>query len=291
MTTSAWTRSNLAAIALLLALPASAARLVVLKGDDAPRLASALASLQSQVAGPVEVVTLPPEATDAELDPRLVAERDTMIVALGPRASDYAMRLPATVPVVHCLAGADALRAGRVAIASEAPAGEQAAWLAKLVPSARTVALLFDPARNSRRAEALAAGFQAAGYGTLLRPVRSPSELPAALDAVAGSADVLVALPDPTVYTREAARGILLFSFRKGIPLVGPNDAWVRMGALYSLDWDYREVGAACARLAEGRSDASPPLRPRVSVNMKSAARFGIAWDPSLVKAVDARHE
>ena len=62
--------------------------------------------------------------------------------------------------------------------------------------------------------------------------------------------DVLFALPDRMVYTRESARGILLQSFRKRTPVIGPNEAWVRMGALYALDWDYDEVGVVCAQLA-----------------------------------------
>ncbi len=283
------------ALALLVSLPAQAARIVVMHGSGAPRIEAALAALREHAAMPVDVIALPGDASDTGAAARLAAERGTVLVALGPAASDFAMRLPVATRVVHCLAGADALRAGLPAVPSEVPAGEQAAWLGRLMPGTRTVAFLFDPARSARRAEALAAAFQAAGYKTLLRPVPAPSALPAALESIAGRAEALVALPDATVFTRESSRGILLFSFRKRIPLVGPNDAWVRMGALYAIDWDYREVGAACARLAAreaGFPDASATApRPRVSVNVKSAAHFGIAWDAPLLRAVDVRHE
>lgn len=283
------------ALALAVSLPAQAARIVVLQGSGAPRIESALAALREHAAMPLDVVTLPADASDTGPVSRLAAERGTVLVALGPAASDFAMQLPAAARVVHCLAGADALRAGLPAVPSEVPAGDQAAWLAKLLPGARTVAFLFDPARNARRAEALAAAFQAAGYKSLLRPVPAPAALPAALESIAGRAEALVALPDATVFTRESSRGILLFSFRKRIPLVGPNDAWVRLGALYAIDWDYREVGAACARLAAREAGfpdgAATPPRPRVSVNMKSAAHFGVAWDAPLLRTVDVRHE
>jgi putative ABC transport system substrate-binding protein len=283
------------ALALAVSLPTQAARIVVLQGSGAPRIESALAALREHAAMPLDVVTLPADASDTGPVSRLAAERGTVLVALGPAASDFAMRLPAAARVVHCLAGADALRAGLPAVPSEVPAGDQAAWLAKLLPGARTVAFLFDPARNARRAEALAAAFQATGYKSLLRPVPAPSALPAALESIAGRAEALVALPDATVFTRESSRGILLFSFRKRTPLVGPNDAWVRLGALYAIDWDYREVGAACARLAAREAGfpdgVSAPPRPRVSVNMKSAAHFGVAWDAALLRTVDVRHE
>jgi putative ABC transport system substrate-binding protein len=131
----------------------------------------------------------------------------------------------------------------------------------------------------------------------LLHPVASPAALPSALDAIAGRADVLLALPDATVYTRESARGILLFSFRNRIPVIGPNDAWVRKGALYALDWDYAEVGAACAVLAERElrpvrgAQPAPLLRARVAVNVRTASHFGLAWDDDTLRGVDQRHE
>jgi putative ABC transport system substrate-binding protein len=288
-------RATLAAVALVTAFPAGATRMVVLKGSDSPRIETTLAALRERASMPIDVRAVSADARDDSALAALAADRGTVIVAMGPVASDHAMRLPAPGRVVHCLAGADALRAGLPAIPSEVPAGDQAAWLAKLLPGVRTVAFLFDPARNTRRVEALAAAFNAAGYKTLLRPVPAPAALPAALESIAGRAEALVALPDATVFTRESSRGILLFSFRKRIPVVGPNDAWVRMGALYAVDWDYREVGAACARLAAreaGLADAGAgALRPRVSVNTKSAAHFGATWDAALLKTVDVRHE
>jgi putative ABC transport system substrate-binding protein len=45
-------------------------------------------------------------------------------------------------------------------------------------------------------------------------------------------------------------KALLLFSFRHKLPLIGLSEAWVQAGALYALDWDYRELGAFCGRLA-----------------------------------------
>ena len=131
-----------------------------------------------------------------------------------------------------------------------------------------------------------------------MTPVAGPSGIPAALEQIAAHADVLLALPDSTVYTRESARGILLHAFRRGTPVIGPNDAWVRMGALYALDWDYDQVGATCAQMAlreaQGTRPAAAqpaPLKARVSVNLRSAAQFGLRWDADLLRGVDVRHE
>lgn len=273
-------------------------RIVVVKGSDAPRLAHTLDALQAHARVPVEVVRLSAQS-DPAIDSALMRpERDRVIVALGPRASDAMAALPAAGPIVHCLAGPDALRAGLPAVPSEAPLDQKASWLRKLVPSARNVGVLFDPSTNARRAEAIAASLDVAGYRVLLQPVGGAAALPAALSALAGRADVLLALPDHTVYAPEAANGILLFSFRNRIPLIGPNKAWVRRGALFALDWEYAEVGEACAALAlreaQPAATKSPPPqlpRPRVFVNTKLASQFGLRWSDELMNNPAIRHE
>lgn len=281
-----------------LALPAGvdAARVLVVKSGAAPRLERALESLREGAGRMVDVVQLGPAAEQMFEAALSSKDEPKLVVALGPRASDFVMRQSAPLAAVHCLAGHDAMRAGVPAIPSDVPVDSHVSWLRKLLPNAKTIGVVFDPAMNTRRAEAMAAALIGAGYRMLLTPVATPAELPAALDRLVGRIDVLLALPDRTVYTPESARGILLYSFRKRIPLIGPNDAWVRMGALYSLDWDYAEVGATCARMALRQAQvakgAVPPApRPRVAVNVRSAAQFGLRWDTDLLRAVDERHE
>lgn len=301
---AACTRQQCAAAALFIliafgvALPAHAARIVVLQLSDTPRLSRALAALQRHAGASLDVIRLTSASEEAWEAALAKGERPAVVVALGPLASDFIARLPAGPPVVHCLAGPDAMRAGMASLPSEVPTDAQASWLRRLVPTAKTVGLAFDPVTNTRRAEAIAASLSAAGYKTLMTPVAGPSGIPAALDRIAARADVLLALPDQTVYTRESARGILLQSFRRKTPVIGPSDAWVRMGALYALDWDYEEIGAACGQLAarevQGARSAvalPPPPKPRVSVNLRSAAQFGLRWDTELLRGVDIRHE
>jgi len=294
------TPSARAAAALFLALLACpavghAARVLVAQGADTPRLERALAALREHSPLPVDVLPLSADGGAALSAAWARSDRGSVLVALGPQASDEVVKLGLPGRVVHCLAGLDAVRAGLPAIPSDVPADQQAAWLARLVPKAKTVGLLFDTAQNTRRAEALAAALGNAGFRTMLRPVAGPAALPAALDSLAGHADVLLALPDSTVYTREASRGLLLYSFRRRIPIAGPTDAWVRMGSLYALEWDYAEVGAACAALAAREANPAAAAhvapRPRVLVNAKSASHFGIEWNADLLRQVEARHE
>ena len=299
---SAPVRGPRAAVLLVLAAgifastPSSATRMLVLQAGDTPRLTRTLATLRENAGMPVDVI--PINATrDEALEAALRrGDKSTVLVALGPMASDYTMKLSLPGPVVHCLAGTEALRAGVPAIASDAPADQQVVWMRRLLPEARRIALLFDPNANARRAASIAVALEGAGFKTLLAPVAGAAALPAALESLAGKADAILAFPDATVYTREASRGLLLFSFRQRIPIIGPNEAWVRQGSLFSVDWDYGDVGAACAQLALAQVGAIRPvgdgsLRPRIVVNMRSATMFGISWSENQLRYVDARHD
>ena len=278
--------------------PAHAERVLVVKATDNVRLTKTLDALRARSRAAVDVVPL--ARIDAGTWNAVLAsgERPDVVVALGPRASNQLVKQSAPVPVVHCLAGPDALRAGLPAMPSDVPPDVQAAWLKRLVPNARTVGVAFNPAHNERRAEATAAGLRAAGYSTWMEPVESPSALPAALEKLASRADVVLAVPDGVVHASQAVRGLALNSFRTRIPLIGMVPDWVAEGALYAIDWNYEEVGAACAQLvarelpgARAKPPPPAPPRPRVWVNLRIATLFGLSWDEALLRSVDHRHE
>ena len=166
----------------------------------------------------------------------------------------------------------------------------------RLLPNARNVGILFDPAQNDKRAADSAAALQRAGYAAVLEPVDGPTALPNALIRLTNRVDVLHALPDTTVYAREHSRALLLFSFRHRIPLAGPTEAWVKAGALYALDWDYADLGRYCAslalrQLAGGKSPPPAPPRTRVTANARTAEQLRIQWDEETMRAFDKVYE
>ena len=136
----------------------------MLQLSDTPRLAKTLSALQIHAGVPIDLVRLAETSDEAWEAALAKGERPAVIVALGPLASDFLVRLSSASPVVHCLAGPDALRAGMPSLPSEVPGATQALWLRKLVPSAKVGGLVFDPVTNLRRAEATAAAQGAAGY-------------------------------------------------------------------------------------------------------------------------------
>ena len=129
------------------------------------------------------------------------------------------------------------------------------------------------------------------GLNLEAQEVRVPQELPAALKNLSSRADVLWGISDQLVLNPQTARHILLFSFRNQIPFIGLSSNWVKAGALYSLGWDYTDLGMQCGSMAyavlQGADVRSiSPATPRTvkyCVNQKTARNIKIDIPKSLL--------
>lgn len=283
-------------LAALVALPsalAAAERLLVVVSGDSASYQQALAGIQqSEAAIEVFQASAGNEAAIGAALQRL--GRDGGIVTLGAGAAALLARAAATATVSCMVNSGDDGKAppGALLVPLDVPNEAQLRWLSRLLPNARNVGILFDPAQNERRAAEIAAALTRAGYVPVLEPVTGPSALPNALTRLTNSVDVLQAIPDTTVFAREHSRALLLFSFRNRIPLAGPSEAWVRAGALYSIDWDYQDLGRYCAALAlrqlgGNKLPPPPPPRTRAIVNARTAEEMRITWDAETLGMVE----
>jgi len=171
----------------------------------------------------------------------------------------------------------------------------QLQWINRILPEARTVGVLYNPDKSGHR---IAAAKKAAGKLRLklvAREVNSPKELPVAMDALFRSVDVLWGMTDPVVLSRQTAKAVLLTSFRSQIPFVAPSPVWVKAGALYSLDWDYRDVGAQSGEMAlsvlRGRKLSAMPVQAprkvRYSLNTRTAEHMNLKLPGKIVDGAD----
>jgi len=197
--------------------------------------------------------------------------RPRLIVALGSVALHAVSREIQDIPIVFGLVLRDSTRAlpdNVTGVFLDFPLESQFSWLRRILPEARRIGVIYNPAQNQ---DLIVAAKQAATrFGLRLEEhaVTSPRELPAALDALANNADVFWGITDQLVVTPQTAKSLLLFSFRNRIPFIGLSEAWVKAGALYALDRDYPDIGRQCAELAEkilsgARANDLPPETPR----------------------------
>lgn len=164
-------------------------------------------------------------------------------------------------------------------------------WMTRILPGSRSIGAIFG-AKNSEKMRSAEKIARAMGLTIYARQVENPSDIPDALEYLEKRIDVLWGVPDELVFTPQTAKQILLVSFRNRIPLVGISQAWVKAGALYSLDWDYADIGCQCAEMAmkvlQGVKPGDiPPAWPRkaiYSLNLKTALYMKIDIPEKLVQ-------
>lgn len=288
-------------------ISAAAGGVVALLSHDAAPYQEALEGFREQLgavgaAGPMEVVSLggDPEKARAAVQ-QAVSSGARLILAAGAIAAEAA-RAQGEIPVVATLVldlGSLPKGAKVTGVTLAIPPAVQLGWLKRLLPGRTRIGVLYTPQENRELVEKVRGLAQAAGLELVAQEVRSPKDLPGALEALGRRADVLWSLPDHAVYTAQTAKAILLFSFRNRIPLVGLSDAWVKAGALYALEPDYREVGAQSAELAarllgNPGAPAPNPTAPRgalLSVSLKTARQMKLDLPEALVRGARTVHE
>ena len=273
-------------------LGASARVLIVASAEASPQAspqatvrASFLAYLRERgLAVEAHLIILNASATA----PRLVQQfLPDLIFVQGDRAAAWVRREIPGIPTVVAMA-VDRQTLERDRYATGVLLGfslpTQLHWISAALPAARRVGLLYHTDANRRRLPRLRALATASGIELVAVEVAAPKDLPAALNDLLSRVDVLLGMPDDLVLTPQTAKSILLTSFRKKVPFVGPSPNWTQAGALYSLGWSYRDMGRQCGQQAErllrGATVASVPLEaPRtavLSLNLKAAHHMNI---------------
>lgn len=194
-----------------------------------------------------------------------------LIFTLGTSATASALENSMNIPIILGLV----LRADKTinprratGVTLEFPLEIQVEMFRRIFPAARTIGVLYDPKDNQQTIDSAVKLFRKTGLRLDAQRVMVPQDLPAALDYMAKSVEVLWGIPDNLVLNAQTAKQILLFSYRNRIPLVGISPEWVKSGALYSLEWDFRDIGAQCGDMAlkvmKGTSISTlPPASPR----------------------------
>lgn len=221
--------------------------------------------------------------------------RFNLIFALGSLATDAAAREISDTPIVAGLVlRPESLRKGAnlTGVSIELPLELQFSWIQKMVPQAKTIGVVYNPEENRKKIEAAGRLAQKLGLKFETQEVRSAQEVPDALERLSKRSQLLWGVPDPVALSMQMAKPILLFSLQNSIPFAAPSSMWVKAGALYSLDCDYKDVGAQCGEIAvkvlKGASPASlPPESPRAtnySINMNTARTMKLAIPDDIVR-------
>ena len=225
----------------------------------------------------------------------IMKQPPSLILTIGTLATQTALLEAGDIPIVAGLVtNLDDLRKSKNAtgVVLDFPLVTQFEWMHKLVPAVKYISVLYNPKENQAKIDAAVKTAEKVGLTLLPKEVETIRALPDALESLARSTDLLWGINDQLVLSPQTAEAILLFSFRSGVPFVGLSSSWVKAGALYALDRDYKDLGAQCGELAikilHGTKASTlaveSPRRILYSLNLKTADHMKLEFSPSVVK-------
>lgn len=204
-------------------------------------------------------------------------------IALGDDAVPDACA--AGVQVIVVQVGREALRwreqgCRLVAIWASPDPQVQVRLARQLLPRARRLGLLLS-ADSHHLLDALTAQARRDQLRLEVQLVDDAASLPVALAGLLPKVDALLAVPDPRIFNADTARLILMTSYRQGKPLIGPDDHWVRAGALASTYLASGDVLATVEQMVDayarrGELGGDRYISPSIEINTHIARTFSL---------------
>lgn len=211
-----------------------------------------------------------------------------LIVTVGVKATDLMMDKAAPILAVMIPSTKypdlqeKRTRASPVsAIYIDQPMSRQVALLGAVLPESQRVGVLYS-AESRIDLKELHKELGRQGYKLVARQVQGSETLSSDLEDVLEHSDVLLAIPDSSIFNSSYIRNILLSSYRRHIPLVGLSQAYVNAGALCAVfstpEQLAAQASAAATQFAQTRHlpPPQPPSLYTVAINQEVARALGI---------------
>ena len=221
-----------------MASPAEAARVAVLLSAKVSEYEDALKGFRE--ATPHQIAAVYDMDGDLDRGRKLLAEieekiKPDLIFAVGIWALQAVVSRPPSVPVVYAMVlnppsvlGADAKNVTGASM--NVPVEQPIRLFKQLGPQVKRIGVIFNRNRTGylvRQAQAVA---REEGLELVTREVSSPKEVVAALESLQDGIDALWIVPDETTLSQAVVQQMLLFSYRKRIPLLGLSERHAQMG-------------------------------------------------------------
>ncbi len=272
------------------------AQYAVLTDDDLPPYKRVLTGIGVQLRDGYVAYTFAGAKENAKsLMARVLAQRPSAIIAVGPKSANAAGSATATIPIVYCLVPRpehyDLQKRNLVGIRIEQNDENQLKLISVVLPKAKHVLVPFNPLQSAKPfdvARKIAARFQ-----LKLIPVHlsNPNDAKEVLETVREKIDAIWMISDPTVLNLAVSEALLRFATSHRIPIFALNDGFVARGALMSYSIHYGHLGRQAAKIAQqllqdGLPETfTPPVMQEtasVAFNIKTAEQLGVAESVAL---------
>jgi len=214
-------------------------RVMVLLSDNTLPYLSFANKLSTRLPASIQVTV------EQQSEKVLTENQADLIVAVGIKASQMATRqtrlpvLAAMIPkagyeeVLAQLPGGNGNTAFSV-IYLDQPFSRQLDFIQAILPGRHRIGVLYTP-NNPININYMKRQASEHGSKLIAKPVISSDKLFSALEDLLENSDVLLGLPDNTIYNNITIRNILLGTYRSGIPFIGMSQSYVTAGALGAI--------------------------------------------------------
>ncbi len=180
---------------------------------------------------------------------------------------------------------------GRITGASlDIPPNIQYKYFRQVISNLKKIGVLYtdETANLIPPAKAVA---QESGLELIAIKIDTEKDIPAALEKLRRMTDGIWSVADKKIFSHRSTRFILLNTLRNGIPFMGFSRNLVESGALFALDFDYKDIGRQAGKIALKVLAGSDPARISVEVpgiiwfhyNEKTARHINIEIPEDLV--------
>jgi putative tryptophan/tyrosine transport system substrate-binding protein len=245
--------------------------------DFSNALEDALAGTNWNVSGKFQADTLPPLAGQAELTVTVGSEALRKTLGRGDNSPIIATLLPRQS---YEKILAEFRKPARItAIYLDQPPARQAAFINHLLPGLKRAGMLFSSETRNAAAQYRQA-FSNAGLILDTEDADTENALLPALNALLGRINVLIAVPDSTIYHRNNIKPILITAFRYQRPVIGYSPAFVNAGALAALHSTPAQIARQTADMivTHGPNLPNPtgPSQFAIAINSNVAQSLGL---------------
>lgn len=212
-----------------------------------------------------------------------------LIVTAGNEALRQTLASSGTTPIIatllprqnyeNAIAESGKTRRRITAIYLDQPPARQAIFIQQLLPGQSRVGILSSPetrAQNNRYQQL----FKNKGLNLDSEDSDTPGALLPAINNLLPRVDVLLAIPDNTIYKRDNIKVILMTSYRHQRPVIAYSPAFVNAGALAALYTTPAQLGQQTAELITRTGTSLPqPVAPSqfaIAINANVAKALGI---------------
>lgn len=178
------------------------------------------------------------------------------------------------------------------------PSDEQVRSIQSIIPSVKTIGLVYDPDHSSVFVSQAQEDAQILGVSLVTRKISRTTDLPNVLRTFLPEIDVLWLIRDATVITEESIPFILETALSYHRPVFGFSEGLAQHGALAAISVNYVELGWQAGAIAGGiirdKSPSAPlgqlitPRRTQLALNLGTSHFLGIPPSPKIVQLATA---